>query len=138
VRNNKLQDLVESLPSVLRKSREPNTISTYQVYSKAWEKWCTDFPEIKPLPTEEQYLILYILAMLQSNKSFPVINASISAIKYFHAIVGFSIGNSTIFRHSLEAAKRICRHVSNKKKAITVSDLEKIEKTLTENASCVL
>ena len=36
----------------------------------------------------------------------PVIEANVSAIKYFHSIVGYNIGESTIFKHVLEAKKK--------------------------------
>ena len=65
----------------------------------------------------------------------PVIEANVSAIKYFHSIVGYNIGESTIFKHVLEAIKRIIPHTSHKKEALTVEQLREAVDFLNQEGS---
>ena len=64
--------------------------------------------------------------LLQSGRSFPIIDSSCAAIKYFHSICGHTIGNSSTLKHLLEAARRISAHVTKGKHALKIEDIRKI------------
>ena len=123
------------VPKLLMNSRSDNTVKNYSCYFDKWLKWCTPFPEINPLPTLEQYLIIYLVFLLQSGNTLSVIEASLSALKYYHSIVGVRIGDSPICKNILEAIKRIIPKTSCKKKALTVEQLQKAVELLNKKGS---
>ena len=66
-------------------------------------------------PTEENFIILFLLSLLQAGKSYPVNKISVFVIKYFHKIVGYPDScNSELVMYVLEGIKRICCHTPPK------------------------
>ena len=126
----KLRSLVDSVPGVLKHARAENTNKKYECYFKQWISWCNQFREIKPLPTQEQYIVLFVIAGIQQGKSFSVIESTIMAIKYFHSISGFQLTQTPLLKHALEAAKRLLGRNPKKKEPVTVDMLKLMIKTL--------
>ena len=77
------------LSKVLTKARENSTTKTYSSYFEKWKIWATQFPEVNVLPADEFHIVLYMIHLLQTGKTFPVIRMSYFAINYFHSIVGY-------------------------------------------------
>ena len=129
----KLQNLAGFVPNILAQSRAENTLKKYKCYFEQWIQWCNLFSEINPLPVQEQYIVLFIVLSLQEGKSFSIIDATISAVRYFHSILGYQVGKSNMVKHILEAAKRILAHPVDKKLAFTVKDLRSAVDILDDN-----
>lgn len=126
----KLDSLVNSVPAVLKHARSESTNKKYEGYFKKWINWCKQFREISPMPTKEQYVVLFIVSCVQQDKSFSVIESTIMAIKYFHAISGHQFVQTSILKYALEAAKRLVGKEAKKKEPITVDMLKLMIKTL--------
>ena len=77
------------MPEVLIKSRELSTAKGYWGYFEKWDSWSKKFQEVSTVPVEESFIILYLLSLLQTSKSYPAsVRSSVFAIKYFHKLVG--------------------------------------------------
>ena len=85
------------------------------------------------MPVQKQYIVLFIVSSLQEGISFSIIDATISAIRYSHSILGYQVGKSNMVKHILEAAKRILAHPVDKKLAFTVKDLRSAVGILDDN-----
>ena len=112
------------LSKVLTKTREKSTTKTYSSYFEEWKTWATQFPEVNVLPADEFHIVLYMIHLLQTGKTFPVIRMSYFAINYFHSIVGYQNPCPTSLPYNaLEGIKRILAYSATKKSPVTVSQL---------------
>ena len=88
------------------------------------ENFPTQFPEVNILPADEFHIVLYMIHLLQTGKTFPVIRMSYFAINYFHSIVGYQNPCPTSLSYNvLEGIKRILAYSATKKSPVTVSQL---------------
>ena len=62
------------LSKVLTKATENSTTKTYSSYFEEWKTWATQFPEVNVLPADEFHIVLYLIYLLQTGKTFPVIS----------------------------------------------------------------
>ena len=86
-------------------------------YYEKQDSWSKQFPEVSTIPAEENFIMFYLLSLLQTGKSYPAIRSSVFAIKYFHEIVGHHDPcNSELINYVLESIRRIYCHTPNKKK----------------------
>ena len=112
------------LSKVLTKARENSTTKTNSSYFEKWKIWTTQFPEVNVLPADEFHIVLYLIHLLQTGKTFPVIRMSYFAINYFHSIVGYQNPCPTSLPYNLlEGIKRILAYSATKKSPVTVSQL---------------
>ena len=110
------------LSQVLTKASENSTTKTYSSYFKIWKIWAAQFPEINVLLAEEFHIVLYMMHLLQTGKTFPVIRMSYFTINYFHSIVGYQNSCPTNLSYNvLEGIKRILAYSPAKKSPVTVS-----------------
>ena len=108
----------------LKKARENSTTKTDSSYFEKWKIWATQFPEVNVLPADEFHIVLYMIHLLQTGKTFPVIRMSYFAINYFHSIVGYQNPCPTSLPYNvLEGIKRILAYSATKKSPVTVSQL---------------
>ena len=91
-----------------------------------WDSWSKQFPEVSAIPAEENFIILYLLSLLQTGKSYPAIISSVFTIKYFHKIV-------SLVNYVLQGIKIICCHTSKKKKPFTPQQLHTLYRSLGED-----
>ena len=80
---NTFQHRIENLPLIYKQCREENTIKKYQQYFKIWKEWATTH-QVCFLPAEPIHVALYLLSKIQAGHTFPTIDASFYAIKFFH------------------------------------------------------
>ena len=82
--------------------------------------------QVNGTPTEEIYVILYMLSLIQNNKSYPVIRMSYYAVKYFNEVFtgGGELGSHFITK-VLEGIKRLSRYTENSKSPLYSSDLKR-------------
>ena len=112
------------LSKVLTKARENSTTKTYSSYFEKWKIWTAQFPEVKVLPADEFHIVLYMIHLLQTGKTFPVIRMSYFAINCFHSIVGYQNPCPTSLLYNvLEDLNRIIAYSATKKSYMTVSQL---------------
>ena len=99
-----------------------------------WDSWSKQFPEVSAIPAEENFIILYLLSLLQTGKSYPAIISSVFTIKHFHKIVSHRDPcNSKLVNYVLQGIKIICCHTSKKKKPFTPQQLHTLYRSLGED-----
>ena len=112
------------LSKALTKARENSTTKTYSSYFENWKIWAAQFREVNVLPADEFHIVLYMMHLLQTGKTFPVIRMSYFATNYFHSIVGYQNPCPTSPSYKvLEGIKRILAYFPTKKSPVTVSQL---------------
>ena len=122
------------MPQVLIKSRELSTAKCNWGYFQKWDSRSNQFPEVSIIPTEKNFITLYLLSLLQIGKSYPAIRSTVFAIKYFHKIVRHHDPcNSELVNYVLEGIKRICCHTPTKKKPFTPQLLHTLYRSLGED-----
>lgn len=130
VKDNRLKSLARRVPDLLAYARSRNMNKKYACYFQKFETWCNRFPEAKSYPTEDNFVALYLVNLIQSGESFSAIESSFYAIKHKHKFCNINPCNSNICKMLLDAAKRICRKDLKKKLPITVAILNKIYDSL--------
>ena len=73
------------------------------------------------------YVALYLLSKIQACHTFPTIDASFNAIKFFHmSLLNIDPCSHFFVIKIFKAAKRVTAHKIKKKKALSLHDLNKI------------
>ena len=107
------------LSDVLIKLLELTATKGYWEYFEKWDSWSKQFPEVFAIPAGENFIILHLLSLLQTDKTCPASRSSVFGIKYFHKIVGHhNPCNSELVNYVLKGIKRICCHTFTFKKLL--------------------
>ena len=78
-------------------------------------------------PYFEKWKVLYMMHLLQTGKTFPVITINYFAINYFHSIVGYQNPcPSSLPYDILEGIKQLLAYSVTKKSSVTLSQLHKM------------
>ena len=126
----KFEDLLISLPQFYKKCRGENTVKKYDQYFKFWRCWAKQH-EVDYLPANHNHVGLYLLSKLQAGDTFPTIDASFYAIKFYHkSLYNVDPCKHNFVKNILEVAKRISKSKIRKKKALSQYDLNEIYKLL--------
>ena len=119
--------MLSLLSDVLIKSLELSAAKGYWEYFEKWDSWSKLFPEVSTIPAGENFIILHLLSLLQTDNTCPASRSSVFGIKYFHKIVGhLNPCNSKLVNYVLKGIKRICCHTP-KKKPFTSQLLHKLK-----------
>ena len=130
-----LKRLATKVPDIILKSRAENTVKKYRSYFNRWDAWCKSF-NITSIPAKENHAALYMVHLLQNEKSSHVIESTFYAIEYFHKLnLCSSSFISQLCLLILEAAKRR-RTKKNKKEPITARHLKQIYKHIGKIKNC--
>ena len=96
-------------------------------YFNNWSNWTGQHPEISALPEKETYIVIYLLNLFQTGKSYSTINLAYQTINYFHLIAGHPKPCDSVFwQNILEGIKRTIKYAVQKKSSITVKHLYKL------------
>ena len=79
-------------------------------------------------------MALYLLSKIQAGQTFPTIDASFYAIKFFHKSL-FNVNTCSHFfvTNIFEAVKRVTAHKIKREKALSLDDLNKIFVKMNQN-----
>ena len=77
------------LPKILTKAWENSTTKTYSSYFEKWKIWAAQFLEVNILPADEFYIVLCMMHLFQTGKTFPIIRMSYFTKNYFYSIEGY-------------------------------------------------
>lgn len=116
-----MSSLASKLPDVLLKSKAFNTGKCYQRTFKLWSIWASRHNLIS-LPAKDIDFSLYLVSLIQSNKSSSTVDETFYGVKWAHELAGFSNSNpcgSFVVKSVREAAHRILGHSVSKKEPIT-------------------
>ena len=86
--NPQLLGLAQEIPEVLCKARAPNTNKSYGLAFKRWTRWAEEYPEISVLPAQPLHIILFLIFLAKTAKSYSVINIAVCAINWAHNLAG--------------------------------------------------
>jgi integrase len=87
-KNTHLLGLAKEIPAILQQARAPNTNKLYgQAYNR-WKIWTNNYAEITPLPAQPSHVILYLIHLEKSAKTYSVINTALCAISWAHNLAG--------------------------------------------------
>jgi integrase len=95
------------IPNLLQYSRAPATLTCYRAAYIKWRRWTDNFEEVKPLPAEARYVVLYLNDLAKKGISYQVIVQAVSAIKWAHSLSGLESPTDAVFiREALNSLKR--------------------------------
>ena len=116
------------LSKVSTQARENNTTKTCSSYFKKQKISATQFLEVNVLLVNEFHIVLYMIYLIQTRKTFPVISISYFPMNYFHSIVGYQNPCPISLPYNvLESIKRILAYSATKKSPVTVSELYEMQ-----------
>ena len=106
-RNPKLAKLSEELPLLLQNIRSENTLIAYSQTYKRFELWADSFDEISSYPTNEYAVALYVMHLIQENKTMSSIQQFIAAAAWIHRVGGHKVPtDNSIVKNVMDSAKR--------------------------------
>ena len=136
--NPKFRYLLKDFPRMYRKCREENTVNRHLQYFKGWRKWAK-LHEVCFFPIAGFHVALYLLSKIQTAHSFPIIEASFYAIKFFRKpLLNTDPRENVIIINMLELAKRIWKRTLREKRVLSVSELTKISGYLSKNENSLI
>ena len=126
--NRSIDICLHSLSHVFAKARGSNTVNLYMNHFSKWQQQISQFPNIKAIPANDTYVIVYMLNLFQKNRSYENIRISFIAIKYFQKITGYEnvLAEGLPFL-VLEGIKRTSQKISSKKLPLTTEHLHKLQ-----------
>ena len=128
-----LSHLAQALPSILIKDRAPKTIHTYLRAFSAWKLWATGC-STTPLPVEPAVFCLYLMKLIQENKSVSAINTAVYGVSWVQKKVGQpEVADDPVVKQVVKAAKRILSKPPERKKALKVEQVMSIITSLEKN-----
>lgn len=122
-----LNNLALDLPAVLVNARAPNTNKSYDQAFDRWKRWADNYPEVSSLPADPLHIVLYILFLARSAKSFSNINLAICSLAWAHKLAGFpSPTGSIIVVEAINGLKRKLAKPSVRKEPFTLDNIKSI------------
>ena len=101
------KDLARALPAVLLRDRAPKTVIAYFTAYKAWKRWAITH-SLCPLPADSASLALYMVSLIQVDRSVSSINSAVYGIDWVHKKNGYALPNThPLIQQVSEAARRI-------------------------------
>ena len=104
--------------------------STTERYSRSFDKfrlWAASYKEISVLPSNFLSVAIYLEFLLQSNSSYPALEAALYGIRWAHNLYEFSDPcDSNLVKGILESAKRSLSRPVVKKEPVTPDMIFKI------------
>lgn len=118
-----LQQLADLLPSIIIRDRAPKTIHTYLRAFKAWKIWVKLFKK-PPLPVEPRMFVLYIVKLIQENKSVSTINTAVYGVSWVQKKVGQpEVSENQMVKQVVDAARRLLSKPPDRKKPLKVDQV---------------
>ena len=122
--------LLKALPDYLIHARADNTVKGYTNSFNKWKKWA-NIHQVAYLPAEALTFGLFLLSLIQTNASLPVIEKVFYAVKFFHETI--SLPDPTVNKlnkEMLEVAKRLCRKPKNRKLPLSSDDIKNVHSSI--------
>ena len=99
--------MAQEIPEVLLQARSPNTNKCYGFAYARWKHWAEAYPEVTILPAQPIHIVLYLVYVAKSAKSYSVINSAVSALSWAHSLAGLETPTSNpLIIETLKGLKR--------------------------------
>ena len=103
----RLKYLAKPLPAILIQDRAPKTVSTYVCAYEAWRTWAVQC-EATPLPADPTVFSLYLVHLIQQDRSVSCVNSAIYGASWVHKKSGYQQpSDHPLVQGAAEAARRI-------------------------------
>lgn len=113
-------------PAVLIRDKAPGTVTTYINAYKAWKRWASSHG-ICPIPASNITLALYIVFLIQQERSVSCINSAIYGIDWVHLKNGHAKPSEhAVIKQVAEAARRILAKPKTRKTPLLASHVKNI------------
>ena len=110
-----LRRLAQLLPGVLLQDKAPGTVKTYITAYKSWKRWALAH-DIAPIPAAGTPLALYIVSLIQQERSVSCVNSAIYGLDWVHTKNGHKKPSEyPVVTQTLEAARRILAKPKSRK-----------------------
>ena len=135
-----LVKLTKKIPDFVSRMKQPNTIYTYTKVYQKFERWMLKTGELPSYPTTEHAVALYLMNLVEHQRSLSTLKAFLSSVKWIHVLGGYASPTDSqlvdIFMDS--ASKQIPTQVKHKR-PVTKEMLQLLHNDLVnENASMSL
>ena len=111
------------LPSVLLQDKAPKTVNSYLCAFGAWKCWAEQC-RVSVLPFEPVVFSLYLVKLIQENKSVSTINSALYGVSWVPKKVGQpQVTENPFVSQVVEAAHRILARPPERKKPLTAEQV---------------
>ena len=118
------------LPAVLMRDKAPGTVTTYINAYRAWKRWASSHG-VCPIPASNVTLALYIVSLIQQERSVSCINSAIYGIDWVHLKNGHTKPSEhTVVKQVAEAARRILAKPKSRKSPLSALHVKNIIRRL--------
>ena len=123
--NHSTEELERLLPKYINSSRSENTIKRYDHEWKQFQRWATE-KKLPALPTKNKHVSLYLVHLLENQKTSHKVQGVVYAIKWKHETNGLSNPISLLSKRVVESALRTAKPTRKPKEPITTEMLQQI------------
>ena len=121
-----LLQLAKVLPSVLPQDKAPKTVNSYLHAFGAWKCWAEQC-RVSVLPVEPVVFSLYLVKLIQENKSVSTINSAVYGVSWVQKKVGQpQVTENPFVTQVVKAARRILARPPELKKPLTAEQVMRI------------
>lgn len=118
-----LRRLADLLPGIIVKDRAPSTISTYVSAYRLWKRWASTH-NLCPIPADGTALALYVVSLIQQQRSVSTVNSALYGIDWVHRKNGFGPPSEySVVKQVTEAARRILAKPTTRKNPLTYAQV---------------
>ena len=118
-----LKKLASLLPSIIVSDRAPSTICTYFSSYRLWKRWASTH-SLCPIPADGTALALYIVSLIQQQRSVSAVNSAIYGVNWVHKKNGFGLPSEhSVVKQVTEAARRILAKPTTRKIPLTIAQV---------------
>ena len=103
--------------------RAPSTICTYFSAYRLWKRWASTH-SLCPIPADGTALALYIVSLIQQQRSVSAVNSAIYGVDWVHKKNGFGLPSEhSVVKQVTEAARRILAKPTTRKNPLTIAQV---------------
>ena len=120
-----LAQLASALPAILVKDKATQTVKTYISAFRRWKQWATLHHAV-PLPADMKIFSLYLVYLIQQERSVAAVNSVVYGVGWVHKKGGFlEPAHHPVVKQVVEAARRILAKPPSRKAPLEIDVVRK-------------
>ena len=125
-REPELAKLARALPTILVQHRAPGTVRTYISSFNLWKEWAKGY-NAPYLPADVTHFALYLVFLIQQERSLSTVNSAIYGVNWVHKICGHAeLAAHPLISQIREAAQRILAKAPKRKSPLSTEVVKSI------------
>lgn len=125
-----LRKLADLLPGIIIQDRAQGTVNTYISAYRLWKRWASAHG-VCPIPADGMALALYIVSLIQQQRSVSSINSAVYGIDWVHRKNGHGRPSEySVVKQVTEAARRILAKPKSRKEPLSSAQVTRIVQRL--------